>query len=167
MKQVKYVFLALMAILALNLTAQDKLKLGHINSQELFQSMPESDTAQKKLQKAAKELENTLDELQVEFNKKYEDYMNNAENYSDLIRSTKEQELQQLQQFQEQADQDLQTQRTKLLKPIQDKALKAVNAVAEEHGYTYIFDTSLGSIVYSAENTDDILPLVKEKLGIK
>lgn len=171
MKKLVSLSFALLAVLAFKSNAQDNIKLGHINSQELFQAMPESDSAQKILQKSAKEIEETLEQLQVEFNQKYEDYMQNVDSYSDLIRSTKEQELQQLQQriqqFQAQAEQDLQNQRTKLLQPIQEKALKAVNDVAEENGFTYIFDSSLGAIVYSAENTKDILPLVKAKLGIE
>ena len=36
-----------------NIFGQTTLKLGHINSQELFVAMPESDSAQKKLEKAA------------------------------------------------------------------------------------------------------------------
>ena len=34
-----------------NIFGQTTLKLGHINSQELFSAMPESDSAQKKLEK--------------------------------------------------------------------------------------------------------------------
>ncbi len=36
--------------------------------------MPESDSAQKKLEKAKNLMQTTLEQLQVEFNKKYEDY---------------------------------------------------------------------------------------------
>ena len=156
-----------------NLFGQSVPKLGHINSQLLFASMPESDSAQKKLEKVAQEVQQTLEQLQVEFNKKYEDYMklSNDGTTSDLILRTKEEELQSLQQraqtFQQQAEQDIAKQRTDLFKPIQDKAIKAVNDVAVENNFTYIFDTAGGAIVYSATDSQDILPLVKTKLGIK
>jgi outer membrane protein len=146
-------------------------KLGHINSQELFAAMPERDTAQKKLQNLAQQLENTLEELQVEYNKKLDDYQNNVETMTPLIKRTKENELQDLlqriQDFQVDAEQDLAQQRSELLRPIQEKAFKAVQEVAQEHGFTYIFDMGVGTIIYAADEAEDILPLVKQKLGLE
>jgi outer membrane protein len=156
-----------------NVYGQTALKLGHINSQLLFTSMPESDSAQKKLEKSAKMMQATLEELQVDFNKKYEDFnkLNNDGTASDLIIKTKTEELQSLQQriqtFQQQAEQDMGNQRTELFKPIQDKAIKAVSQVADENGFTYIFDTAGGAVVYTSPDSQDILPLVKAKLGLK
>ena len=46
------------------------------------------------------------------------------------------------------------------------KAQNAINEVAKESGYTYIFDISLGSFAY-VEESRDIMHLVKSKLGIK
>mgnify|MGYP000660335397 CR=1 FL=1 len=51
-------------------------------------------------------------------------------------------------------------------KHLLEKAQNAINEVAEENNYTYIFDISLGSIVYGKESKD-IMPLVKTKLGIE
>jgi outer membrane protein len=153
--------------------SQATLKLGHIDSQALFTSMPESDSAQKKLEKSAQQMQTTLEQLQVEFNKKYEEYtkLTTDNTTSDLILRTKEEELQSLQQriqtFQQQAEQDITAQRTALFKPIQEKALAAVNQVAAENGFTYIFDKAAGVLVYSAPDSQDILPLVKAKLGLK
>jgi outer membrane protein len=53
-----------------------------------------------------------------------------------------------------------------VLSPLLEKAQNAINQIAEENNYTYIFDISLGSIVYGQDSMD-IMPLVKEKLGIK
>jgi outer membrane protein len=153
--------------------AQTTLKLGHIDSQALFTSMPESDSAQKKLERSAQQMQSTLEQLQVEFNKKYEEYtkLSGDNTTSDLILRTKEDELQSLQQriqtFQQQAEQDISAQRTTLFKPIQEKAINAVNQVAAENGFTYIFDKAGGALVYTAPESQDILPLVKAKLGLK
>jgi outer membrane protein len=90
---------------------------------------------------------------------------------TDLIRKTKENELQdilqRIQNFQVEAEQDLARQRAELLRPIQEKAFKAVNEVAEENGFTYIFDMGTGAVLYASDNTEDILPLVKKKLGLE
>jgi outer membrane protein len=135
--------------------------------------MPESDSAQKQLEREASAMQKTLEELQVEFNKKYEDYLKltNDATTSQLILKTKEEELQTIQQrsqtFQQQAEQSVTNKRAELFKPIQDKAIKAVSDVAAENGFTYIFDTAGGSIVYTSPDSQDILQLVKTKLGLK
>jgi len=152
---------------------QTSLKLGHINSQELFTALPETDSALKKLDQAKNLMQTTLEQLQVEFNKKYEDYtrLTQETTSSELILKTKEDELRSLQEriqtFQQQAEQDLGNQRASLFKPIQDKAVKAVSDVAEENGFTYIFDTAGGVLVYTSPDSQDILALVKAKLGLK
>jgi len=68
-------------------------KFGHINSQELLSAMPESDSAQAKMQKLQTTYETQFEEMQVELNKKYDDYLTNRESYTDLIRQTKEAEI--------------------------------------------------------------------------
>jgi len=151
--------------------AQAVLKLGHVNKQEILTLMPETDSAQKKLDKVAKDLQDQMEKMQVEFNKKYEDYMANASNWSELIRNTKETELQEMNQriqnFQNVAQQDIQQQQAKLFKPIIDKLNTAINDVAKEGKFTYIFDVSQGSfVIFQSADSQDITPLVKKKLGI-
>lgn len=156
-----------------SLSAQSTTKLGHINSQMLFAAMPESDSAQKKIEREAAAIQKTLEELQVEFNKKYDEYLKltNDPSTSPLIIKTREEELQTIQQrsqtFSQQAEQTIAARRSELFKPIQDKAIKAVNDVAAENGFTYVFDTAGGAIVYTAPESLDILQLVKTKLGLK
>ena len=153
--------------------AQNPLKIGHIDSRLVFAAMPESDSAQKQLEREAAVMQQTLEELQVEFNKKYDEYtkLSNDPNVNAVILRTKEEELQSLNQrsqnFQQEADKSMSEKRAELFKPIQDKAIKAVNDVAAENGFTYIFDTAGGMIVYTAPESQDILPLVKAKLGVK
>ena len=53
-----------------------------------------------------------------------------------------------------------------MLKPIVDRAKKAIEEVGKENGYTYIFDAGVGAVLYS-QDSDDIMPLVKKKLGLK
>ena len=53
------------------------------------------------------------------------------------------------------------------MQPIMDKALNAIKAVGKENGFTYIFDMSQGGILFNADNTEDVLPLVKKKLGLQ
>ena len=154
-----------------NATAQN-FKFGHINSDELFSIMPERDTIISQMEALRTELQNTLEIMQVEYNNKLNDYTNEAENLSDLVRQTKEEELMNLSQritnFQQNADSQLQNRQMELMQPVIQKAEKAIKDVARENGFTYIFDLSRGPIIYFDETkSEDILEKVKAKLGIE
>jgi outer membrane protein len=146
-------------------------KFGHINSQELLTAMPESDSAQAAMQQLQETYELQFEEMQVEWNNRYEEYLTNRDTYTDLIRQTKEAEITEMQsridQFQQMASQDLQNKQNELLSPIIEKANNAIREVAEENGFVYVFDVAQGNPVYFSEESIDILPLVKEKLGIQ
>lgn len=170
MKKVFNLFLAsTMLFVCMPANSQD-LKFGHINSQELLTAMPESDSAQAKIEKLAGDYEQQQEEMNVELNKKYDDYLTNRDSYTDLIRQTKEadiQEMQQrIQQFQQMAQQDLQQQQQTLIQPVLEKANNAIKEVAEENGFIYIFDISRGNPVFFSDKSIDILSLVKTKLGL-
>jgi outer membrane protein len=69
-----------------------------------------------------------------------------------------------LQGWQQQAQQMYQQKQQELITPIQKKALEAVQAVAKENGYAYVLSKEALLVSPPAE---DILPLVKKKLGVK
>ncbi len=167
----KKVFLILLIALFAGVSfSQQKLKFGHLNSNDLLEAMPERLSAQKTLQDFTKQLEDQLVTMQEELEKKYNEYLEKKDNMTELIRKNKEEELMSIQQriqtFQTNAQQELQKKEQELIKPIIDKAKKAIEDVAKEQGYTYIFDTGSGAILYFPKESDDILPLVKKKLGI-
>ena len=167
----KKILFLLMVIISLSSFGQEKQKFGHINSNDLLQAMPENKQAQDALQQHSKELENQLMAMQAELEQKYNDYLAKKDSLSTLIQQTKEAELNDLntriQSFQQTAQQDLQAKQTELLKPIIEKARNTIREVAKEKGYTYVFDTSTGALVFWPEESDDLLPLVKSKLGIQ
>lgn len=149
--------------------AQKNIKLGHINSNDLMQIMPGRDSAQTALQAEVAELEETLRSMQSEAEKRYNDYVANQAGWTDLIRQTKQREIQdmsaRIEEFQQNAQKQLQEREAELLKPIIDRAKKAIEEVAKEGGYTYILDAGTAAILYS-QDSDDIMPQVKKKLGL-
>ncbi|KPL16632.1 MAG: hypothetical protein AMS23_05185 [Bacteroides sp. SM1_62] len=170
MKKIVNLFLISAFLLACMPVNSQDLKFGHINSQELLTAMPESDSAQARIEKLAGDYEQQLEEMRVELNKKYDDYLTNRDNYTDLIRQTKEADITEMQQrianFEQVAQQDLQSQQQRLLQPILEKANNAIKEVAEQNGFVYVFDVSRGNPVYFSEKSTDILPLVRTKLGL-
>jgi outer membrane protein len=131
--------------------------------------MPGRDSAQVQLETYARELESTFVTMQNEFQTKYQDYLEKQSTFSDLIRQSRERELmslqERIQEFQESAQQDLADQENKLLSPIIEQARTAISDVATENGYTYVFDVSMGVLLHW-EKGDDLMPLVKKKLGL-
>ncbi len=152
-----------------SISAREEAKFGHINTNELLRMMPGREQAQVDLERYAQELEETFAAMQQEFQNKYQDYIENQETFSQLVRQSKERELQSLNErimeFQESAQQDIMEQEERLLNPIVEKAREAIQKVGRDHGYTYIFDTSGGSMVFW-ENGEDIMPLVREELEL-
>ncbi len=144
-------------------------KFGHINSNELLSLMPEREKATADVEKFAKQLENQLRTMSAEYDSKLQDYQSQEGLMTEPIKQTRLKELLDLEQrirdFQLTAQQSLQKKETELLTPIIDKAKSAIEEVAKKNGYTYIFDTSVGFILYFKEG-DDIMPLVKKKLGL-
>ncbi len=169
MKKVLIAFAVCLLTFGGSAMAQKNLKFGHINSTELMQIMPGRDSAQAILQTEVTEIENTLKSMQSELETRYNDYMQNQQGWTELIRQTKQREIQdmgtRIQEFQENAQKQLQEREAELLKPIIDRAKKAIEDVAREGGYTYILDSGTGALLYSQES-EDIMPQVKRKLGI-
>lgn len=157
---------------AMSLSAQQKpVKLGHIESDKLIAAMPEMVEARKKLEVKQTEIQSESQNLRDQYQVKVNDYSKNVNTYSDVIRTSKEQELQELaqriQRFEETAMNALNKTRDDLLHPIYEKATNAIKEVGKENGFTYIFDLNSGGVVYVSETSEDVLPLVKKKLGLQ
>lgn len=166
------VILLLVCFIGQDIFAQN-LKFGHINSDELIQSLPEFDTANTKLEKFRQELINALELMQVEFNNKNEAYQKESKNLTEIVRQTKEQELldwdRRIREFQGSAQQQLQEKQAEFFQPIMAKVDKAIKDIGKEQGFVYIFTVGQGStLVYFDEaKSTNVLPLAKTKLGIK
>ncbi|WP_353196648.1 OmpH family outer membrane protein, partial [Parapedobacter defluvii] len=70
-----------------------------------------------------------------------------------------------IQEVQQLAQEDLQKKQEELFAPIFQKANTAVQSVAKEKGYAYVFDIANSAIPYFAGG-DDLTADVKTKLGI-
>ena len=146
-------------------------KFGHVTSELILQDMPEYDSAQVELQELQQHYELEIERIQVEINRKIEEFNQGEATMSDLIKEAKASEIQELQMrlqnFSQTAQQDLQQQSMRVIQPVMEKARNAINEVAREHGLIYVFDLSQGNPVYTSEESLDMVPLVKAKLGIE
>ncbi len=150
--------------------AQTKIKLGHLDFSKLYSLMPGLDSVKVQFDKYNKTIQDQYASMQTELENKYMDYTANSDGMSAIIKQTKEAEINDLKSrldaFEQKAQQDLQDKETELTSPIIEKAKKAVQDVAKENGYTYVFNSTEGLLLF-AEPSDDITEMVKAKLGIK
>jgi outer membrane protein len=163
----KITFLFLITLITLSTFSQNKF--GYIDSQELLMLMPERKNAESEVQNFAKGLESQLAAMTAEYQESVQDYQSNESSFTDLIKQDKIAEItgleQRIQAFQQNAQQSLQKKEQELLEPILSKARSAIEEVAFEGNFTYIFDKSVGSILYAKES-ENVLSLVKKKLKL-
>ncbi|MFO7868608.1 MAG: OmpH family outer membrane protein [Bacteroidales bacterium] len=146
-------------------------KFAHVDFQKLVEAMPERQKALQTLQEEYKEAQDMIEEMSVELNQKYMNAQKNYDSLSEMGRQMLEEELmsqqQRIQEYQTNAEKKLSERREELLNPVIEKAQKAIDVVAEEEGYIYVFDVSEGSqVLYFSGKSENILPEVKKQLGI-
>jgi outer membrane protein len=170
MKKISKFILAAVIIFSAGKVSAQGLKFGHINSAELIQLLPETKKSDSTLKKFGESLDTQLKTMTAEYQSKLQSYQTKRDSMPDAVRSIKEQELQDLggriQDFQQTAQESIQKKKEDLYGPILKKAETAIKDIAKEKGYSYIFDTSAGTVLY-AQDSDNIMALVKTKLGVK
>ncbi len=151
-------------------------KIGHVNSSDIIQAMPEFKTAQTEFENLQNAKEGELQLMGTEHDKKLTDAQTLQRNRSEANKDSIDGKLQQLgtelqeiqrriQEVQQMAQQELQTKQEELFAPIMQKANTAIQSVAKEKGYAYVFDIANSAIPYFAGG-DDLTADVKTKLGI-
>lgn len=167
----KTIVLALAVIFAA-FSANAQQKIGHINSAEIMQSMPEFKQLQGDMEKQKESYQKALEGMYADYDKKQKDLqaLSQDKTTPDAILESRIQELQDLQKriqdFESKANDDIQKTQQEKLKPVNDKYLKAVKEVAQAQGYSYIIDVVSGAVAYFPEGTDDVTDAVLKKLGV-
>ena len=165
----QFLFAAIILLFTGMTSMAQTLKFGHIDSGALIQMMPQTKVADSTLKRFGESLDKQLKGMTAEYQTKLQDYQSKADSMPDAVRAIKEKELtdlgQRIQDFQQTAQESIQSKKQEIYSPILKKAEDAIKEIAKEKSYSYIFDTSLGSVIF-AQESDNIMPLVKAKLGI-
>lgn len=170
MKKITLALLCLLAITTGSVSAQQKI--GHLNSMDILQAMPEFKQMTADIDKQKQAYTKALESMYGDYEKKQKDLqaLSNDKSTPDAIIESKIQELQDLQKriqdFEEKVNNDLQKMQQDKLKPINDKYIKAVKDVAQSNGYAYILDVVSGTVPFYSEGQNDVTDLVMKKLGI-
>lgn len=150
------------------MTAQAQ-KFGYLNSASILQEMPQVKQADSQLEALQKQLQKKGQGMVEQLQK---DYQVAQEKIGRGELSPKQQEEEstkleakqgEIQKFEQEMQQQVQAKRNELMTPILDTINKAIQDVAKENGYTYIFDE--GVLLYK-EPAGDVTGLVRTKLGM-
>ncbi len=152
--------------LSFNASSQN---FGYVNTQELLTQLPEVKEANANIENLKKQLQKKGQNMIADLQAKYQDL---ERRQNDLSPKQMEEEAvkirteeQKIAEFEQSSQQKILAKSEELLQPIQQKVQTAIDAVAAEDNYTYIFDASLGVLLY-ADPAADITNKVKAKLGL-
>jgi outer membrane protein len=152
------------------LSASAQTKIGYINTDDLMSVMPEAAKINEDLNAYQLALQQQGQTLQIEADKKRDQYFKDSINLSASMKEIRRDELvklySRLQNYDQEAQQKAQEYAQTKIGPVRAKALEAIKTVAKEKGYTYVIDDATSTLLVMPPG-DDLLPAVKAKLGIK
>lgn len=170
----KFFKLTLTVVLMVCSSSAFAQKFGRVDLSAIIPNMSEYKEASTNLETYAKDLQDQLEAIQVEFNTKLAEYEKASGTLSDSVKQLKESELQQLQQryrdFSAIAQQDLSKKENELMTPVFELANEAVKKVAQAGGYLIVFNTAnaaaSGLAYYDEAALTDVTAEVKRELNV-
>ncbi len=167
-------FIGCMIVLVLcALPAAAQVKIGYFNSDAVMKVLPDAIDAQKQLDQLVADWQQEINKMQDEWKHKFDDYDKRKLIMTDQRRADAERELRDLDQkivdYRNQKfgqNGELFNKQNELMKPVQDRVFKAVQDIAKEDGYDYIFDKSSDVLLMYTNEKYDITQRVADKLKI-
>ncbi len=123
------------------------IKIGYVDSQKIFEGLPEAKSAQEQLDAKLKSWQDSLDAMVGKFQEEYKAYEAQQSMMAESAKEKKQKELLALQNdIQEYRNRvfgqtgEAAKMREKYLKPLQQKVLKAIEEVAKDEKINFMFD---------------------------
>ena len=167
----KLFFVLLTIICFGSLTELSAQKFGYVDTQSIIQDIPEVKEANSNIETFRSQLQKKGQDMLQALQRKYQD-LERREAQGEISPKLLEQEVAKLKQeenqilvFEQESQQKILQKSEDLLTPIRDKIQKAINDVAAENSFDYIFDFSTGFVLY-ADDASNVSALVKTKLGM-
>lgn len=170
MKTLVFPIIALVVLIAGASSAQQKI--GYVNSTKIFQEIPEAQDAQKKIDAITKPYQDSLAAMEKELQVKIEEYQKKETLMNDAAKKAAQQEFSDLKRKYDEFrldkfgnDGEIAKQTDKIITPLKDKILKAIEKVAKEEKYTFIFDqTENVKVLLYGDSREDLTNRVIDKL---
>lgn len=149
-------------------------KYACVNTDYIMRNVPEYNQALNKINKYIEEWQQELQTKQQEVDELRQQYQQEAYLLPDNLKQrrqdeihNKETELRALQRQRFGTGGDLEQKRAELMKPVQDRVYNAIERVAREKNYAFVFDKAASATVIYVSEKYDISNIVLEMLGVK
>ena len=169
----KTIFVLLLFVFSMAINAQ---KYAYVDTEYILDNIPEYQDAQNQLDDLSKQYQDEIEEAYAELDKLNKNFQAESVLMPEDIKKKKEEELRQkeikvkdLQKQRFGVDGDLFLKREELVKPIQEKIYNAIEEIAVDKNYAFVFDKA-GSLTMLYVNSkydisDDVLDAVGAELG--
>jgi len=152
--------LVVASIVLVAVAAAQSGKSAFVDSEKILGDLPEAQQASKELDVMVKAWQDSVQQMSDNFQKQVEDYQNRQAVMSVAAKDIEQKRLQDInQQIRDYYTKKLDprtgeavVEKEKRLAPIRDKVLKAIEAVAKEDGYTFVFDRA--NVLYADARVD-------------
>ncbi|HYM21317.1 MAG TPA: OmpH family outer membrane protein [Candidatus Kapabacteria bacterium] len=165
----------LLFLMALHTPAASQARIGFIDATRILKQMPEAMDAESHLNQFVAQWNKEVNDMLAELSRKQNDYDRKKLIMSDAERSASELDLSDLKKRIDQFRQskygpsgELASQQESLMKPAYDKLAKALEDVALDGKYDFVFDKSSKELALLYTNAKfDLTNAVAKKLGIE
>ena len=156
-----------------NVTTAQNQKIGYVNTDQILSQMSEYEGIQKKLSNLAAEWNKELEEMEQEIDRLQEDFEAKEILYTEELKKKKQQEIQnKVQERRQYLDRKFSSEgeyfqkQQELLEPIQRKVFKAINKVAADQNFDFVFDRAENSNMLFGNQRWNLNEDVLQELGI-
>lgn len=167
-RMMKYLLLPALLLLSANMIQAQKF--AYVNSQVLLEDLPEVKAADAEIQTLQQQMQKKGQEMFESYQRKAMELQRRRDE-GELSPRQLEQEAQKLgededkiRNFETEMQASILKKQQELLGPIQEKVNQAIENVAKSEGYSMVFDSSSGALMYS-DDENDITEQVKAKLS--
>lgn len=169
---IRILYVAALVTFGLVVASAQATKLAFVDSEVILRELPEAQKAQKDLEAMVKAWQDELEKMGQNLQKEIEEYQKKEPLLSPQKKEEEQRRLGELQQkareYQYQKFDprvgEAATEREKRLAPIREKILKAIEEVAKEEGFAFVFDKAGDAILLYADSKFNLTYKVLDRL---
>ncbi|HKL95844.1 MAG TPA: OmpH family outer membrane protein [Paludibacteraceae bacterium] len=164
-------FFVITVCLSLFLTsqAQEQFRIGYIDHSLLFSKMSEVSQVEAQLSQLNALYMAEYERMTNEYNSKVKDYIAISKSLSEPIKLARQAEITEYEErmaiYKKRYTEELKKQTSILWEPIHKQVKKTIEKVAKEQFITIVLDQA--TPLYMSESCVDLLPFVKQELGVE
>ncbi len=150
---------------------QATIRIGYVDSGLILQQLPEAQKIQKELDNLLQKYQSEIDQMVKSYQSKVDEYQKKEAMLSSQAKEQMQREILELErkiyEYREQKlgpQGEFEQEREKRLKPLRDKIIDAIEAVAKEEKLNFVFDKAGDVFLLYADKQFDITFKVLDKL---